>query len=167
MENNNFLPDEASEPKSKSNYTMPLDEGQHKLRVLSSAIVGYEEWKQEGEKKVPVRHKVGEEPPFGADGKEPKYFWAFVVWNYEQERVQIMSVTQKTIRTQMQALIDQEAWGNPQDYDLVITRAGTKIDDTVYTVMPNPHSKAPAIEYIEPDLNVWMKSEDPFIKKEE
>jgi len=95
---NNFLPPEASEPKTRSNYTK-LDEGSHKLRVLSSAVVGYEEWKQEGEKKTSVRHKVGKQPSFGVDGKEPQYFWAFVVWNYEQERVQIMSVSQKTIRS--------------------------------------------------------------------
>lgn len=163
---NTFLPPEAQEPKSKSNYTMPLDEGQHRLRVLSSAVVGYEEWQTDGEKKISIRYKVGEEPPFGKDGKEPKYFWAFVVWNYEQERVQIMSVTQKTIRTAIQALVDNEAWGDPKEYDIVITRTGKDLNNTEYAVVANPHTEVPAIENKDIDLDIWFKGEDPFKKEE-
>ena len=162
-----FLPSEAVEPKSKSNYTMPLEEGRHKLRVLSSAIVGYEGWKDEGGKKTPVRYKMGTQPELGPDGKEPKYFWSFIVWNYEQERIQIMSVTQKTIREQMKALIDDEAWNSPLEYDIAITRTGMKMDDTKYTVMPNPKVPvSPEIlqQYKEKniDLNAWLQGLDPF-----
>lgn len=167
-----FLPPEAKEPKTKSNYTMPLTEGAHKLRVMSSAIVGYEGWKIEGEKRSPVRYKVGEEPPFGPDGKEPKYFWAFVVWNYEQERLQIMEITQKTIRTALQAYIDNEAWGSPQTYDIVITRTGMKLEDTEFSVVANPHSdidEAVLQTYKDAniDLEKWRIGEDPFEKKED
>ena len=161
-----FLPSEAKEPKSKSNYTMPLAEGAHKLRVLGSAVVGYEGWNKpnaEG-KRIPIRYKVGGEPPFGPDDKEPKYFWAFLVWNYDQERVQIMSVTQKTIRTALQAYVDNEAWGDPKTYDLVITRTGKDLNDTEYAVVANPHSEAPKIDTPKIDLEVWFKGEDPFAK---
>jgi hypothetical protein len=171
VDNMTFLPSEAKEPKTKNNYTMPLDEGRHKLRVLSSAIVGYEGWDTSGDKKVPVRYAMGEEPPFGPDGKSPKYFWAFVVWNYEQERVQIMAVTQKTIRTQLQALVDDEAWGDPKEYDIALTRKGTKLDDTEYTLMPNPKTElegeiGKAYKDTPVDLEAWMKGEDPFAKED-
>jgi len=165
-----FLPSEAQEPKSKSNYTMPLPEGRTKVRVIGSAIVGYEGWSNEGGKKTPIRYKMGEQPEYGQDGKEPKYFWAFVVWNYNQERLQIMAVTQKTIRGQIQALIDDEAWGSPLEYDLSITRTGKEMNDTEYQVMPTPKVKLdPTIsgQYLanKIDLQVWMSGGDPFEQK--
>ena len=162
----NWLPLTAQEPKSKSNFTR-LTEGTHKLRVLSSAIVGYEGWGEKDGKKAPVRYEVEEVPPFGPDGKEPKYFWAFSVWNYEQERIQIMEITQKTIRTAIQAYVDNEAWGDPKTYDLVITRTGKEMQDTEYTVVANPHSDPPVVKDELPDLKVWMEGGDPFPKKEE
>ena len=166
-----FLPKEAKEPKGKSNYTK-LNEGVHKLRVLSSAIVGMEEWQTDGEKKIPVRYTTQDAPPFGKDGKELKYFWAFVVWNYEQERLQIMEITQKTIRTALQAYIDNEAWGDPKTYDIVINRKGTKLEDTEYTVVANPHTdvdKAILKTYEESniDLEEWREGKDPFSKEED
>jgi len=164
---NTFLPEGAKEPKTKSAYTMPLAEGAHKLRVMSSAIIGYEGWSKEGDKNVPVRYKVGEEPRFGPDGKEPKYFWAFIVWNYDQERLQIMAITQKTIRTSFEAYVMNEAWGDPKTYDIVVTRKGMKLDDTEYTVVANPHSDTPAevnqaYEESSIDLQAWREGEDPF-----
>ena len=167
-----FLPNEAKEPQSKSNYTLPYkQEGSFKFRVLDNAVVGFETWKTEGEKKIPIRHKTGEEPPFGEDGKEPKYFWAFPVFNYTQDRIQIMVVTQKTIRNQMQALIDNEVWGNPQSYDITFTRKGLELADTTYTIMPNPHTelKPEILEtYKRANLSLedWFKGLDPFAKKD-
>lgn len=165
MNAHNWLPKGTKEPKTKSNYTMPLDEGQTKIRVLSSAVVGEQTWKQEGEKKVPERFVVGEAPLFGDDGKEPQYFWAFLVFNYTAERVQIMQITQKNIRTKIQAYLDNDAWGDPKKYDLVITRTGTKLLDTVYEVVANPHSDYKGET---PDINLdeWFKGNDPFEKKE-
>ncbi len=158
-----FLPKEEKEPKSRSNYTMPLAEGAHKLRVMSSAIVGYEIWKNEREKKVPVRYKVEDEP---IDGK---YFWCFVVWNYEQEQLQIMSVTQKSIRVALKAYNDNEKWGSPQDYDIVVTRTGMKLEDTEYTVVANPHTDVDeAIEQTYKNAKIsledWREGKDPFVK---
>lgn len=165
-----FLPPEAKEPKTKKNYTMPLDEGAHRLRVLSSAVVGYEGWGTDGDKKVATRYEVGAEPETDNNGKAPKYFWAFVVWNYEQERLQIMSVTQKSIRTALQAYVDNDAWGSPQKYDIVVTRTGMKIDDTEYSVVANPHTEVEITiseTYAKAgiDLQEWFRGEDPFKKE--
>ena len=155
---NTFLPIEAQEPKSKSNYTMPLTEGTHRLRVLSSAKVGYEIWEEKDGKKVSKRYKVSDVP----DDDKAKYFWVFIVYNYEQERVQIMQVTQKSIRSKIQAYVDNEAWGDPKTYDLVITRTGMKLDDTEYQVVANPHSEGVDVDISGISLDKWMEGGDPF-----
>lgn len=170
--NMSFLPEEHKEPKSKSNYTMPLDEGQHKFRVISSAVVGFEGWREEDGKKSPVRYHVGEQPETGPDGRGVKYFWAFVVWNFNLEQFQIMEVTQKTIRTAIEALVNDPEWGDPKGYNITITRKGTKLDDTEYTVMPNPHSEMPAelleaYEKANIDLEKLFTGEDPFGEKKD
>jgi len=166
-----FLPKDHKEPVSKGNYTK-LTEGTHKLRILSSAIIGYEGWSEEDGKRAPVRYRMGEQPPFGPDGKEPKYFWAFTVWNYAQERVQIMQVTQKTIRTAIEAYVENEAWGDPKNYDIVITRKGTTRDDTEYNVVANPATDLTdtikgAMVTTPVNLDALFDGKDPFEKKKE
>lgn len=166
-----FLPDEHKEPKAKSNYTMPMDEGALKLRVMSSAVVGFITWgeNEEGQRR-PTRYHVGKEPPFGPDGKDPKYFIAFIVWNYIEERLQIMELTQKTIRTDLEALVNNEVWGDPKTYDIVVTRKGTKLDDTKYSVTPNPHTSCPveaakALEENPINLSALFSGADPFTQE--
>ena len=168
---NNFLPPDAKEPASKGSY-LKFTEGTHKIRVMSSAVVGYEGWNDDGEKKAPIRYTVESAPPFGPDGKEPSYFWAFIVWNYDAERFQIAKITQKTIRTAIQSYVDNEAWGDPKGYDLVVTRKGSTLQDTEYSVVANPHTAIPSeveekYKSTKIDLDAWMKGEDPFEKSEE
>lgn len=165
-----FLPPDAKEPAPKGNY-LKFTEGTHKFRVMSSAIVGYEGWETDGETKKPVRYEVGDEPPFAPDGKSPNYFWAFVVWNYDQERLQIAKITQKTLRTAIQSYVDNEAWGDPKGYDLVVTRKGSSLQDTEYTTVANPHSPiSDEVQQLykdaEIDLQAWFNGEDPFNKED-
>lgn len=165
-----FLPSEHKEPATKSNYAMPMDEGTIKFRVMSSAVVGYITWGENAEgQRRPMRYHVGQEPPFGPDGKDPKYFWAFTIWNYNEERLQIMELTQKNIRASLEELLKNEVWGNPTGYDIVLTRKGTKLDDTRYTVTPNPHTPVPetAINSLKDNpiaIEKLFTSEDPFLK---
>ena len=85
----NFIPTGTKIP-STSNY-LKLKEGENTLRALSPAIIGWEYFNAD---KKPVRSKtepVGMPEDIGyKDGKPNsiKYFWAFVVWNYQEERVQ-------------------------------------------------------------------------------
>jgi hypothetical protein len=136
--NENFFPTTDYKIPETSNY-LKITEGEHTFRVLSSAIVGYSYFNNENK---PIRSKTPfEEMPtdMKKDGRM-NHFWAFVVWNYESKRVQILELTQKTIMTPMQALIKNPKWGNPKNYDITITRKGTSMQDTEYAVMPNPHA---------------------------
>ena len=154
-----FLPDKYEIPEGSRKY-MRLEEGKTKLRIVSSAIVGWEWWTDtpEGGRK-PVRVKSKEE----VKQDDAKHFWAFVVWNYETESFQIMEVTQKTIMHSVNALVADEAWGNPNEYDIVITRKGKALD-TEYTVMPNPKKefKEDTAELANINLEALYENEDPF-----
>lgn len=135
---NEFLPNDYKVPASPSNYMKFLD-GENTFRVLSSAIVGYEYFNKEN-KPVRSREPFEETPTdIKKDGKV-KPFWAFVVWNYTTNQVQILELTQKSIMHAIKALVDSKKWGNPKGYDITVTRTGEGLD-TEYTIMPNPHSE--------------------------
>ena len=164
-----FFPEEGYKIPTTSNYLNKLPEGETVFRVLSPAIVGYEYFNKENK---PVRSRVPfDETP--ADLKKDgviKHFWAFVIWNYGAERIQIYEITQKTIQTPIKALIDNPKWGKPFGYDISITRKGTTMNDTEFAVMPNPHTEvAPeikeAFEKAKVNLEALYDGEDPFKAK--
>jgi hypothetical protein len=145
-----FLRDDYKEPVT-ANY-MKFALGENTFRVLSSAIDGLEYWKtatnEEGkEVRKPVRLRPEEtytidELEIGKDGfpVQPKVFWAFVVYNRDAEKVQILEVTQKTIRDGLKALDKSKAWGDMKEYDIVVTKTGEGME-TEYSVMPAPKEK--------------------------
>jgi hypothetical protein len=59
---NDFLPKGYETPEVPSNY-MEFEEGQNYFRALSSAIVGYQWWIENGEGRKPVRVRTLEEVP--------------------------------------------------------------------------------------------------------
>lgn len=146
-----------------SNY-MKFKEGVNTFRVLSSAIVGYEYFNNDN-KPVRSRHEFDETPGIKAGG-EVKHFWAFVVWNYADEKIQILELTQKGIMTYMQSLINNKKWGNPTGYDLVVTRTGVGMN-TEYSCMSEPHSPleakiAEAWSKSKVNLAALYEGQDPF-----
>lgn len=73
------------------------------------------------------------------DGKESvRHFWAFPVWNYAENMVQIFEVTQKQIMSGIKDVIDDEAWGDPKQNDIAVTRNGSGFD-TEYLTKGIPH----------------------------
>jgi len=167
MTTNNFFPADYKIPVTESAYTK-LQDGENNIRVLGSAVVGWEYWNTDNK---PVRSKVAfkempEDIRIGKDGNPTKikHFWAFVVWNYEQERVQILEITQKTIMSAIKALVDNSKWGDPKGYDISITKSGEGLE-TEYAVMPNPHSEAPEYDDIKINLQNLYTGENPFEAK--
>ena len=140
-----FLPPDYKEPDT-SNY-MKFEKGENVFRVLSDAITGMEYWKETKEGRKPVRLHTEEEIKIGdletddkGNLKMPKHFWAFVVFNRSSEKIQILEITQATVRRQVNALYNNEKWGDPKEYDITVTREGEGFE-TEYTVMPNPKEK--------------------------
>jgi hypothetical protein len=145
---NDFLPKGYSAPEVPSNF-MALEEGVNSFRVLSSAIVGYEWWVENGEEgRKPIRVRTADEVPDEVmaatdNRKKAKHFWAFTVFNYKTKTIQILELKQKTVMRSIEAYIRNPKWGNPLNYDLIIERVktGSQDRDVEYNVIPEPPSK--------------------------
>ncbi len=148
---NTFLPTNYKVPVS-GNY-MKLEDGDNELLVLDSVILGYLYWNKEDK---PVRLKerpaaIPEDIRYETDDQtgqskpdKIKHFWAFPVWNVAGQCVQVLEITQKGIMGGLQALAQNEKWGDPiLNYSITISRKGQGFD-TEYTVVPNPKEPVPA-----------------------
>ena len=165
------LPKNYKEPDT-SNY-MRLKQGDNKFRILSEIIVGMEYWKDDGDRRTPIRSRPGEKIELNRleTDKEgnlimPKHFWAMVVWNYDSEKVQILELTQSTIRRKLTGLEHNKDWGDLRDYDITITREGAGYD-TEYETIQSPKTKVdPGIVKFAEDMNIDLDKlydgDDPF-----
>lgn len=164
--NKTWLPENYEIPKDSGNYLNKFPQGETQFRILSAPKLGYIYWTID---KKPVRSR---EEPKGRPaniqpGRKPKHFWAFVIWNYNEKKIQILEITQSTIQEAVLALVGHKAWGDPTKYDITVSRKGTTMDDTTYAVQPLPHTVTPpealtAIEEKPLDLDLLFEGKDPF-----
>lgn len=159
-----FFPEEDYKLPETSNY-MKFIEGENPFRVLSSAIVGYEYFNKDNK---PIRSKEAFEitpSDIKKDGTV-KHFWAFVVWNYNSKKIQILELTQKGIMKTIQAYIKNPKWGNPRGYDFIVSKTGSGLD-TEYATSVNPKDEINA-EIVEKynamnvNLEALYEGADPF-----
>lgn len=162
-----FLPEGYTPPASQSLY-MRLEPGDNKFRILGSALVGYEYW--DVNKKphrsptpfvgVPQDARLTNEGLF-----KPKHFWSMVVYNYKDQKVQILEITQGSIQKGISAYLKDEDWGpDPKMYDLKITKTGEDLN-TEYSVRAG--NKKPFEGKLDKDvgkinLNALFTGGDPF-----
>jgi len=157
-----FLENDYEPPTGNSSY-MRLDSGDNKIRILTKPIMGWEDWKD----KKPVRFRYKAKPEKPIDPSRPiRHFWAFVVWNYGQNKIMIYQVVQASIQKMITALSKDSDWGEPFGYDLKIVKRGQKMD-TEYTVTPLAHKpidqKIKDAFYERPiDLEQMFAGADPF-----
>ena len=136
---NTFLPQGYTVPKSSGGY-MKLVDGDNKFRILSAPILGWEDWQD----KKPIRFRFDQKPMSSIDPeKKVKHFWAMIVWNYADEEIQILEITQSSIKKALEARCSDEEWGAPYFYDIKIKRSGEALN-TEYDVTPVPHKPLPA-----------------------
>lgn len=159
-----FLPDNYEAPKAWNGSYTKFIKWQNKIRVLSSAITGRVVRTDDGDKRTPNRAKDKAKLPVTKD--DPKHFWAFVVYNYNTEAIEVCEITQKSIQDAVLALAHDEDWGDPQEYDIKITRTGEWLD-TKYSVSPSPKSEVSkdiAKLYKETPINLdaLYEGENPF-----
>jgi hypothetical protein len=139
-----FLPPDYEAPAS-GNY-MKLKLGENRFRILDAAITGNMFWMGNGEDRKPVRrrpHELIDADELGQDqfGKRERirHFWAFPVWDYATEQIEILEITQRTIQDAIRGLSESSDWGDPFSYDIVIRKSGSGLD-TEYAVMPGKPS---------------------------
>ena len=165
-----FLDSDYEVPQKAGNY-MRFDEDENKFRILDKPIMGYEYWitNKDGSRK-PIRKQMDEDIPVEElEGDEiPKHFWAMPVYNYQEEKIQILEITQKSILKSIRALERSKDWGSPLNYDIIVFKTGQKLE-TRYNVQPappKPLSKALLDDYkdMEIDLEALFEGKDPFGK---
>ena len=146
---------------TKGKYTK-IKEGSIRLRLFNY-VEGWEYWTEEDGKKTPCRTREIMDVPSECR-KEAKKFFAFVVWNYESEQTEIWSITQKTIISPLVNLYQDEDWGKAEslsDFDILVTRKGTTLEDTEYSVTPKPKTEFKG-ELGLVNLEALFRNGDPF-----
>ena len=135
------IPKDATVPKTASSFFKPEEGKKHKVRVLSDFVIGWEGWK-DGK---PFRHEgavcqiSSDEVDHDDTYDRPKinHFWAAAVWNYDEKRVQVYQITQRTVMQALKSLEDHEDWGDLKKYDITVARS-KKDGKTSYEVNPVP-----------------------------
>ena len=114
---------------------MKIIDGENRFRILSAPILGWQDWTLD---KKPLRFRFNNKPLKPIDDKKPiRHFWAFIVFNYADEMIQVLEITQATIRKDIEALSKDSDWGAPYFYDIKIMRKGEGTN-TEYSVTPTP-----------------------------
>jgi len=159
-----FLPTNYEVPSAGDKYAK-FKQGDNRFRILASPILGYEWWIDGENGRKPVRTRMGNPIPVEF-AEEYKHFWAMPVWNYQTEKVQILEITQKSIQKALKALAQDEDWGSPINYDVVVSKSGEGLE-TEYQTTPKPAKTLdPAISKAFKELSINLEAlydgADPF-----
>ena len=114
-----FLPDNYETPQGGGSY-MKLQQGDNKLRILSKPVIGWLDWKD----KVPHRFGFKNKPEKPLGDQAIRHFWAMIVFDYADQNVKILEITQSTIQKAIETLAKDEDWGSPGGYDIKINKKG-------------------------------------------
>lgn len=161
----NYLPDgfDKLQPEKPYISISKLPEGEYKFRIVQRPIGGWIDWKD----KKPYRYRPDEKPTSSFDPEKPiKSFWTMYVWDYSNNGLYIMEVTQMGIIKALTDLGTNEDWGDFTKYDVKIKKEGSG-KETKYSVMPVPHKEmAPQIKQAvatKPiNLEILYKGGDPW-----
>ena len=173
-----FLPNNIKAPSEggggSGNY-LRFTQGENKFRIIGSSddkptpgfIHGTLGWAEEGGKKRPIRWEEGTQAPMQFADK-PRNFYAFVVYNYNESKVQILELTQIKLQAELLQLAQDEDWGDCRKYDISVVRNGEGLD-TTYAMNPKPIKKMDEdlraiakAELSRINLPALFKGEDPF-----
>ena len=164
-----FLPEDYQPPANTGGNYLKLQQGANKLRILTSPLLGWELWDNQHVQRFTLDKK-----PEGGD--KPREFWSMIAWNYgwtdhndifiKVDKIQLLHLTQGSIKKAIRDLAQNDIWGSPVDYDLIIVREGHQLK-TNYSVIPRPQE--PLLEHIKEDfvlnpcwLPALLTGDDPF-----
>ena len=134
------LPKNLKIPTSSGQFAK-FQDGVNKFRVLSDVVFGWEGWKNN----KPFRHEgevckiKTEQVDLNKNGlPNINYFWCFIVWNYKEEKVQVLEITQKTIMKVLYEYEQKPEYGDLKGYDVEITKTKDGGDKTTYMTIALP-----------------------------
>lgn len=134
---NQYLPDGFEHMKTARPYLrlsqIPEGDGA-RIRFVCRPIAGWLDWKDSR----PMRFRPNEKPKSPADPAKPiKGFWAVYVWDYGQNGLFVMEITQASVLKSLAALASDPDYGDLTGYDLKFKKEGSG-KETRYSVMPLP-----------------------------
>jgi hypothetical protein len=168
-----WLPENYEAPTSNNIYFRPQT-GTSKIRILGdfrhphSAIMGWMGWKHTIDGNSPVRGNMDNfQAVKEATDDAPKHFWALTIWDYADESVKCWEITQATIQQALTELANNDAWGDPRQYNITITRKGEKLETSYSLIAEPPISEPPKIcidkaKAAQIDLRELFIGESPF-----
>jgi len=163
-----FFPEE-DKYMGNTDYFKPgkLIEGDEvKIRILSTPIVGWENWSEDNK---PVRFHADKKPRVAPNPAKPmKEFTAMLIWNYELGMLQIWSFSQKNLKTSLKSLAQNK--GSPLLYDIFVSKHG-ELKDTRYILRASQPSKldkeiAEIYQETPVNLHALYVGKDPFVDLE-
>lgn len=142
-----------------------------RLALLSrEALESWTVWGENGDSKKPFRflseptqeeiaQELGEytqRQNYEQTGLEPPKFSAtFFVWSYEEEKVMIWEVAQRTLIKELDKITQTEDYADIWSWDLVVSRNGMK-KKTEYSILPAPQKAA-----LRPQIDeAWQKAQE-------
>lgn len=167
-----MFPSNYEPPASSSeggSYTKIKENEPTKLRILSEAVVGYSYWTNDNKC---IRSELRfEYTPNIREGDKPKHFWAFKVWNYTTNQVEIWEITQASIRDALWGYWKDDEYGDLRNYPLKITRTGKALE-TKYQVIAGQikaldDAVAIASANTPVNLHALFEGGNPFAKSDE
>ena len=178
-----FLPSNIKAPTEggggSGNY-MRFGQGKNTFRIIGSSddkptpgfIHGTIGWTTDEEgKRKPIRWPQDADAPMKFEDK-PRNFYAFVVYNYDEQKVQILELTQTKLQAELLQLANDEDWGDCRKYDITVVRNGEGLE-TTYSMNPKPIKKMDEdikaickAELKRINLPALFEGEDPFAEFE-
>jgi hypothetical protein len=167
---NNSLPIGFEKLKTEKPYVKisKLSDGEHKFRIVSRPIAGWIDWLDN----KPYRYRPDAKPGHSFDpSKKIKSFWVLHVWDYTQEGLYVMEITQIGVIKALENYALNEDWGDLTSFDFKIKKEGSGMD-TEYTVIPVPHKPISdkikkAIASTKIRLEALYEGKDPWTDLEE
>ena len=158
----NYTPPESNSEGGK--YTKIKENEPVKLRILSEAITGYVYWTNDNK---PIRSEIQfQSTPNIRDDSKAKHFWAFKVWNYNTNQIEVWEIGQASIRDVLWTYWKDDEYGDLRNYPLKIIRTGKALETKYQVIAGQVKPLDEAISIASADtivnLHALYNGENPF-----
>ncbi len=168
MSTETFLPQGYEAPKT-GGYS-ELEDGENKFRILANPLPFWIVWTGGNPTRLPymVNGQVTDKPAKGSGEKDSvKESWGLVVFNYKTKQIEVLEISQATIKKALIAHSSTPSWGHPKNYDINITKTGSgfKTEYAFRADPPTPISDEIAALHAETPVDLsqlLVKDGNPF-----
>lgn len=134
MSTDAFIPEDYKPPTGGGGFTK-LEDGDNRLRILSSPLMLWICWNDGKVSRVPFSQP---KPAKGSGQKDSvKHGWGLIVYNYKTESIEVFELDKQDIIAALTQYSKDPDWGHPKNYDVVINKSGSGME-TEYKFIAKP-----------------------------